>query len=215
MGGRRSSTGSALAVARVGGQGGAGPAAGRRLGLGARPGGAERVGARLAALTSRLAVQIDLDGGVNRPAMQRTEASCALFERARACARELGFDLEESAAGGASDGNLTAADGTPTLDGMGGVGAGLHTDDEYVRVDSLPQRAALLATLLAAENLRRSKCSASAEAAGATRGGGSLTPQIPTPPPTSTPPPDPPTSVPPGRISRTSSCSTCGCATWA
>jgi glutamate carboxypeptidase len=93
-------------------------------------------------------VTLTLDGGVNRPAMLRTDATAALFAHARACARGLGFDLEEAAAGGASDGNVTADEGTPTLDGLGGVGAGLHTDDEWVRVDSLPHRAALLAELL-------------------------------------------------------------------
>lgn len=116
---------------------------------------AARVADALAALTDgrgrdRRAdgVTLELDGGVNRPAMLRTDATAALFAHARACARELGFDLDEAAAGGASDGNFTAAEGTPTLDGLGGVGAGLHTDEEWVRVDSLPHRAALLAALL-------------------------------------------------------------------
>ena len=112
---------------------------------------ADRVAAALAALRSPLDVGIALDGGVNRRAMRRTAATADLFERARTCAAALGFDLAESSAGGASDGNLIAADGTPTLDGMGGVGAGLHTEDEYVLVDSLPQRAALLAALLASD----------------------------------------------------------------
>lgn len=112
---------------------------------------AARVDAALAALRSPLDVTISIDGGVNRPAMQRTAATADLFARAHACAADLGFDLAESAAGGASDGNFIAAEGIPTLDGMGGVGAGLHTDDEYVLVESLPQRAALLAALLARE----------------------------------------------------------------
>lgn len=109
---------------------------------------ARRVADALAALTTDDGVTLKLDGGVNRPAMQRTAATATLFAHARSCARGLGFDLEEAAAGGASDGNLTAAEGTPTLDGLGGVGGGLHTDDEWVRVDSLPRRAALLAELL-------------------------------------------------------------------
>ncbi|HSJ46360.1 MAG TPA: M20 family metallopeptidase [Euzebyales bacterium] len=109
---------------------------------------ARRVAAGLAALTTYDGVTLEVDGGVNRPAMQRTDATAALFVHARACARRLGLELEEAAAGGASDGNLTADEGTPTLDGLGGVGEGLHTDDEWVRVDSLPCRAALLAELL-------------------------------------------------------------------
>ncbi|CAN5838535.1 M20 family metallopeptidase [soil metagenome] len=109
---------------------------------------AERVAGALAALTVDGPARLEVTGGVNRPAMQRTTATAELFDRARACARELGFDLDEAAAGGASDGNFTSAAGTPTLDGLGGVGDGLHTDDEYVRVASLPQRASLLAALL-------------------------------------------------------------------
>jgi glutamate carboxypeptidase len=112
---------------------------------------ADRVAAALAALRSPLDVAIAVDGGVNRPAMQRTTATASLFARAYACAGALGFVLAESAAGGASDGNLIAAEGTATLDGLGGVGAGLHTDQEFVEVASLPQRAALLAALLARE----------------------------------------------------------------
>lgn len=109
---------------------------------------ARRVAEGLAALTADDGVTLELGGGVNRPAMRRTGATAALFAHARACAGRIGFDLEEAAAGGASDGNLTAAEGIPTLDGLGGVGHGLHTDDEWVRVDSLPRRAALLAELL-------------------------------------------------------------------
>ncbi|HSK90745.1 MAG TPA: M20 family metallopeptidase [Euzebyales bacterium] len=112
---------------------------------------ASRVAAALGALRSPLEVGIEVRGGVNRPAMQRTAATAELFARARACADALGFALSESAAGGASDGNFTAAGGTPTLDGLGGVGAGLHTAQEYVRVASLPERAALLAALLASD----------------------------------------------------------------
>lgn len=91
---------------------------------------------------------VTVAGGVNRPAMVRTGAIAGLFDEARRLvAHEQ--SLTETAVGGASDGNFTAAVGTPTLDGLGPEGAGLHTDHEYVRVASLPQRAALVAVLLA------------------------------------------------------------------
>lgn len=112
------------------------------------PAESDRVADALAALDVTEPARLEVTGGVNRPAMRRTAETVQLYERARACAREVGFDLEEAAAGGASDGNFTAAVGTPTLDGLGGVGDGLHTDDEYVRVASLPQRASLLAGML-------------------------------------------------------------------
>jgi glutamate carboxypeptidase len=88
-------------------------------------------------------------GKFNRPPMERTAAIGALFDRARAIGQALGLDLGEGSTGGGSDGNFTAAVGTPTLDGLGAEGAGAHAEDEHVRVDSLPERAALLAALLA------------------------------------------------------------------
>lgn len=113
---------------------------------------AARVADALEALAVDEPARLHVTGGVNRPAMRRTSATEELFLRAGARARELGFALEEAAAGGASDGNFTSAVGTPTLDGLGGIGGGLHTDDEYVYVASLPQRAALLAALLASDH---------------------------------------------------------------
>ncbi|HEX6257347.1 MAG TPA: M20 family metallopeptidase [Euzebyales bacterium] len=111
---------------------------------------AERVGLALEDLQADDDVAVTVDGGVNRPAMLRSSATDDLYARARACAQRLGFDLTQASAGGASDGNFTADEGTPTLDGLGGIGDGLHTDHEWVHVDSLPQRAALLAELLSA-----------------------------------------------------------------
>jgi glutamate carboxypeptidase len=55
----------------------------------------------------------------------------------------------ECLAGGGSDGNFTAALGVPTLDGLGAIGEGAHSPDEQVILSALPQRAALLAGLLA------------------------------------------------------------------
>jgi glutamate carboxypeptidase len=57
--------------------------------------------------------------------------------------------LGEAYAGGASDGNFTAALGIPTLDGLGAVGEGAHSPDENILIRALPERAALLAGLLA------------------------------------------------------------------
>ena len=50
--------------------------------------------------------------------------------------------------GGGSDGNFTAALGVPTLDGLGAVGGGAHADHEYVVIDSMPERAHLIAGLV-------------------------------------------------------------------
>jgi glutamate carboxypeptidase len=57
--------------------------------------------------------------------------------------------LGEASVGGGSDGNFTAALGVPTLDGLGAVGEGAHSAGENILIRALPERAALLAGLLA------------------------------------------------------------------
>jgi glutamate carboxypeptidase len=91
---------------------------------------------------------IQVEGGLNRPPMERSPAIRKLFHTARACAKELGVKLEESATGGGSDGNFTAALGIPTLDGLGGVGEGAHATNESILLDRIADRTALLAMLL-------------------------------------------------------------------
>jgi glutamate carboxypeptidase len=93
-------------------------------------------------------VSLRVEGSLDRPPLEPTPESERLFERARLIARELGFDLAAARAGGASDGNLTAAAGVPTLDGLGPRGGGAHAPDEFVVLADLPRRAALLAALL-------------------------------------------------------------------
>jgi glutamate carboxypeptidase len=91
---------------------------------------------------------IQVEGGMNRPPMERTPAIRKLFELARGCASELGVKLEESSTGGGSDGNFTAAMGIPTLDGLGGVGEGAHAVNESILINRIADRTALLAMLL-------------------------------------------------------------------
>jgi glutamate carboxypeptidase len=92
--------------------------------------------------------RVSVEGGQIWPPMERTEKTEELFERARQLAEELGFNLQEGLAGGASDGCLCAAVGAPTLDGLGAVGGGAHAADERVDVESIPLRAALVARLI-------------------------------------------------------------------
>jgi glutamate carboxypeptidase len=89
-----------------------------------------------------------VEGGMNRPPMERSRATAALFRRAQKLAGGLGFRLEEAATGGGSDGNFTAALGVPTLDGMGAVGEGAHASHESVLVKELVPRTALLAEMI-------------------------------------------------------------------
>jgi glutamate carboxypeptidase len=96
---------------------------------------------------SDLRVSAEVEGGFDRPPLEFTPASQALFERARSLAAELGFELGQARVGGGSDGNLTADAGVPTLDGLGPAGGGAHAPDEHVLVADLPRRAALVAAL--------------------------------------------------------------------
>jgi glutamate carboxypeptidase len=91
---------------------------------------------------------LHVEGGLNRPPMERTPGTVALYKRAVAHARALGFELEEAATGGGSDGNFTSALGVPTLDGMGAVGEGAHAAHESLLLEHMAPRTALLAAML-------------------------------------------------------------------
>ena len=93
--------------------------------------------------------RIEVGGGVNRPPLERTAGVRQLFAHAQSLMRTAGLRVDEAATGGGSDGNFTAALGVPTLDGLGAVGDGAHSAHEHVMIRSLPERAALLAGLLA------------------------------------------------------------------
>ena len=95
-----------------------------------------------------LPVGITIDGGIDRPAMEES-MSAELFILAQGAAADLGLEpIHGRAVGGASDGNLTAAAGIPTLDGLGAVGDGAHADHEWVSVPAMAERAALVAAIV-------------------------------------------------------------------
>jgi len=89
---------------------------------------------------------------LNRPAKACTDAVRALGERAQAVAADLGLQVGLASTGGVSDANMIQHAGPPTLDGLGVRGGNLHRDDEFMWPDSLPERASLLAILLARES---------------------------------------------------------------
>ncbi|MFI5058189.1 MAG: M20 family metallopeptidase [Candidatus Acidiferrales bacterium] len=108
-----------------------------------------RIEKRLLALHPILpGARLEVRGGFNRVPLER-KFSAALFARAKSLAAQMGLPLGECVAGGGSDGNLTAALGIPTLDGLGAVGDGAHSAHEHIFINTMPARAALLAALLA------------------------------------------------------------------
>jgi glutamate carboxypeptidase len=94
-------------------------------------------------------VQFRVTRGVTRPVWEPDGRTMALYEKANAIARSLGFAIPSQSSGGGSDGNFTGAMGIATLDGLGVAGAGAHTLDEHIVIDSLARRTRLLAGLLA------------------------------------------------------------------
>jgi glutamate carboxypeptidase len=110
---------------------------------------AARITEAIRELHPRMAgASLQIRGGINRPPMERSSDIAELFAVAREIAAEMGVTLEEGSTGGASDGNFTSALGIPTLDGLGPIGSGAHSLDEYIEIASLPVRAALIAELI-------------------------------------------------------------------
>lgn len=93
--------------------------------------------------------KLEVRGSLDRPPLERTPNVVRLFRHAQQLMGDLGLPLGEAGTGGGSDGNFTAALGVPTLDGLGAVGDGAHSSHEHVVIGKLPERAALLAGLLA------------------------------------------------------------------
>jgi glutamate carboxypeptidase len=94
-------------------------------------------------------VRLIVEGGINRPPLERTRAVAKLYDHARTLAASLGFELGETKVGGASDGNFAAAFCPSVLDGLGVEGDGAHADDEHILRAFVPRRIALVAALLA------------------------------------------------------------------
>ena len=109
----------------------------------------ERVEHLMATLSSDVpGAGVEVSGGLERPPMQES-ASTTLFAVARSAAAAAGLPAVSGVAvGGGSDGNFTAACGVPTLDGLGAVGGGAHADHEFVVVDTMVDRARLLAAIV-------------------------------------------------------------------
>lgn len=97
---------------------------------------------------------LTVSGSFTRPPMEPTDGNRQLWRRVRTIGERLGLNLDVTKSGGASDGNF-ASQHAPTIDGMGAVGDGAHHPDEYVEVDALVDRVALLAACLIDEPLSR------------------------------------------------------------
>jgi glutamate carboxypeptidase len=106
--------------------------------------------ARILALQGTVkGVEFQVKRGVTRPVWRPDQpGTLKLLEIAQQIAKDIGFEIKGRSQGGGSDGNFTGAMGIPTLDSLGVRGAGLHTLNEHIQVDSLSERARLMAGLL-------------------------------------------------------------------
>lgn len=93
-------------------------------------------------------VSLELLGDINRPPMERTEGVVALYQKAKTLADSMNYEFGETQVGGASDGNFVGALGVPVLDGLGVTGNGAHTNNEYILISDISNRATLLAKLI-------------------------------------------------------------------
>jgi len=109
---------------------------------------AERAIEQISADPSVLDVTVEVDRASWHRPMERTDAIAALAARAGELAAELGFELHDAATGGASDANTIAASGTPVLDALGPVGGDDHAPGEWIDIDSIVPRIAVLAGLI-------------------------------------------------------------------
>ena len=100
-------------------------------------------------------VELVIEGGIGRQPMEKTSRNRQLWKLAKANAKLIGISLDEATAGGGSDGNTTSLY-TATLDGLGTTGDGAHATHEFIYVDKLIERTALL-TLLLLENSNENK----------------------------------------------------------
>jgi len=92
---------------------------------------------------------ISLEKTTSRPPLKPTPDSLALFRRCQEVGRAIGLELPEEKRRGGSDASFIAAQGVPTLDGLGPVGDHDFSWDEYIEIDTLVQRAALVAAVIA------------------------------------------------------------------
>lgn len=93
-------------------------------------------------------MKLELLGGVEKPQIELTDKSRKPYDTAKAIIEEAGYEFRPAKLGGGSDGNFASSIGCPTLDGLGLNGDFLHNPKEYVLIETIPQRVALMAELI-------------------------------------------------------------------
>lgn len=107
----------------------------------------------LASINAEDGYQAELHGGLTRPPKDFSPEIKALFSLLNECSAQLGFEIKHQATGGCCDGNNLAAAGLPNIDTLGVRGGAIHTEDEFMLLNSLTERSKLSYLLL--EKLNR------------------------------------------------------------
>ena len=105
---------------------------------------------KLGAKTSLEGVRVEVQGEINRLPMVPSEATLRLWDRIAAIGTGLGLEMKLVNTGGASDGNFTAARGIPTVDAMGPRAGSVHSEDEYLELDSIVPNVRLVCEIVRA-----------------------------------------------------------------
>ena len=103
---------------------------------------------RVASQSVLQGTSITLSGSLWHKPFERTDRNAQLVQLAKEVGKELGLEIKDVGSGGGSDANTSAAMGVPTLDGLGAGGGLAHNPGEYIELDYLPTRIALLAGLV-------------------------------------------------------------------
>lgn len=93
--------------------------------------------------------ELILEGGINRPPLELNERNQQLLKTVKDVGASIGLTIEDVHTGGGSDASFPSALGVATIDGLGPVGGELHSEKEYMEVNTLTERCTLLAKLIA------------------------------------------------------------------
>lgn len=93
-------------------------------------------------------ISIEIHKEACRPPKLLDQKTEILYQQFKKCAAELNQPLFVRPTGGVCDGNILAHEGLANLDTMGAIGGNIHTPEEYIYLESIPQRAKLLALFL-------------------------------------------------------------------
>lgn len=91
---------------------------------------------------------LEVTGGIEKPPFEQNDACAVVYQRAKEIVEEMGYEFAPKKLGGGSDANFTASVGCGTLCGLGLNGEFLHNPKEFIIIDTIPQRVALIAELI-------------------------------------------------------------------